>query len=206
MKIRGQNKDAKTGPGSLGTGRTADEKPSHGGVGGVGGALAGLLSLAGPAGAASPPAQNGEIAFTSARSGHYEVYLTDAEGIEPADSVTDGMVGYAPDLSSDGQKVAFTGRQDGREKVYVAKTDGTEFPVHMTPANSAADYQPVFSPDGGKIAYTSLSEEDGDEDVYVADASGAGGVPANVSSNDASDDERPEFSPDGREVRLRERP
>ncbi len=36
----------------------------------------------------------------------------------------------------------------------MANADGSEGPVHVTAANSAADYHPVFSPDREKIAYT----------------------------------------------------
>lgn len=202
MKIGGRDNFAMTGPGGIP--RTPDGPPTRShrtrALASLAAVLStGLLALSGPAGAA-PPAQNGEIAFTSARSGHYEVYLTDAAGAEPVVSVTGGMVAYSPDLSSDGEKVAFTGRQDGREKVFVADTDGSEGPVHVTAANSAADYHPVFSPDGEKIAYTSLSSQDGDEDVYVTVAGWDGGLPTNVSSDDSSDDERPEFSPDGERV------
>ena len=199
MKTKGQNKDATTGRGRILRAPGGPPPTRENRVGLVAASVAtvlsmGLLSLTGPAGAAAP-AQNGEIAFTSARSGHYEVYLTDAEGVEPAVSVTDGMVGYAPDLSSDGQKIAFTGRVDGREKVFVANTDGSGDPVNVT--GTMAGYSPVISPDGKKVAF--VSHLDGKQEVYVANADGSEG-PVHVTPANGAADYHPVFSPDGERI------
>ncbi len=96
MKLEGRSNDVRTGPGWIFRAPGGPPKRSHRtrvlAASVVAAVLStGLLTLTGPAGAASP-AQNGEIAFTSARGGHNEVYLTDAAGAEPAVKVTDGMV------------------------------------------------------------------------------------------------------------------
>ena len=139
MKIKDQNNGARTAPGRIARApggpsptRSHRVRVLTAPVAATVALSMGLLALAGPgpAGVASP-AQSGEIAFTSARSGHNEVYLTDVAGAEPAVKVTNGMVAYSPDLPTAGGKVAFTGRQDGKEKVYVANTGGSEGPVHV---------------------------------------------------------------------------
>ncbi|MGA2692380.1 MAG: PDZ domain-containing protein [Opitutaceae bacterium] len=55
--------------------------------------------------------------------------------------------------------------------------------AHRLAGSSGTSGGPVFSPDGGKVAYT--SQVDGNTDVYVVDASG--GVPVRLTYHPASD-------------------
>jgi len=86
--------------------------------------------------------------------------------------------------------------------VYLNRARGTPAPgsrarstlVRLT-NNKAMDGEPVWSPDGSKIAF--WSNRDGKNDIYVMDADGS-----NVKrlTNNLSDDVGPRWSPDGRKI------
>jgi dipeptidyl aminopeptidase/acylaminoacyl peptidase len=55
-----------------------------------------------------------------------------------------------------------------RSEIYVMNSDGTN-QTRLT-NNSATDYEPTFSPDGSKIAFT--SNRDGNDEIYVMNSDG----------------------------------
>lgn len=64
----------------------------------------------------------------------------------------------------DGDGVVFTARAVGREEawstdfdLFLAPADGAEPPVKLTTENRAWDTQPLFSPDGGTLAYLAMA-------------------------------------------------
>ncbi len=70
-----------------------------------------------------------------------------------------GEYGFAPD----GATIAFTARIAGSSEpwstnldVWLAPTDGSAPPRNLTQDNEAMDTSPVFSPDGGSLAYLSM--------------------------------------------------
>ena len=63
--------------------------------------------------------------------------------------------------------------------------------------NPGSYFQPAWSPDGDKIAFT--SNRDGNPEVYVMDADGAN--PTSLTNNPGSTTE-PAWSPDGSQDRL----
>ena len=80
------------------------------------------------------------------------------------------------DLDSDGTddaceslKIAFTTTRDGNIfEIYTMNADGTD-QTNVT-NNPGRDSDPVFSPDGNKIAF--VSDRDGNFDIYVMNADG----------------------------------
>jgi len=79
--------------------------------------------------------------------------------------------------------------------VYVLRVDDEDAePVHL--ATSAA--QPAWSPDGKKIAFVSLSGDDGYHALHVMNADGSGITP--VTARDPGAIYRPTWSPDGRRI------
>lgn len=145
-----------------------------------------------------------KIAFFSDRDpvadGDYDIYVMDADGSNHA-SVT---VGSARDLfpawSPDGKRLAFSSVQFGGEpgttdgEIFVVNTDGTGDRVQLTD-NSATDLLPDWSPDGRRISF--VSHRDGNSEVYVMNANGAG--EKNLTRNPAYDS-FPSWSPDGRRI------
>jgi tricorn protease len=94
-----------------------------------------------------------------------------------------------PDISPDGQKVAFSYLGD----IYVVQTiGGVARPIT---SHVAHDVSPVFSPDGSKIAFS--SNRHGNYDVFVVSAQG--GKPTRLTF-DSSQDVVNGWSPDGKYI------
>lgn len=93
--------------------------------------------------------------------------------------------------SRDGARIVYSrspnyGAHDG---VFVVASDGTT----ATPVEVAADgYHPSWSPDGGKIAYASYSQQ-----VYTANANGSGGAVPLAGGDKGVE---PSWSPDGTQI------
>jgi Tol biopolymer transport system component len=94
--------------------------------------------------------------------------------------------------SPDGQEIVFSRGGSDRD-VYVMNADGSS--QRNLTGNPARDGNPVWSPDGQKIAF--LSDRDGNLEVYVMNADGGG--QRNLTRNPAAD--RPAaWSPDGQKI------
>jgi Tol biopolymer transport system component len=167
-------------------------------------ALAGATLLAAVlASGAHPtlPGRNGVIAFSSNRDGDFDVWTVDATGYYPVQLTnapgSDGQPSYSPN----GKRIAFQSTRDfpapqmgtGVFEIYAMNADGTN-QVRLT-SNTAADFEPVFSPDGKKLAF--YSNRDGDFEIYVMNADGTNIV--QLTSN-ADADTQPEWSPDGKQI------
>jgi dipeptidyl aminopeptidase/acylaminoacyl peptidase len=98
-----------------------------------------------------------------------------------------------PNISFDGQRVAFGSYRSGAPEIYVADATG-ENAVRLTSRRAAVAGSPRFSPDGTWIVFDSrLPGEQADIFVMSAD----GGPPRNLSSH-PSTDTVPTWSRDGR--------
>ena len=78
-----------------------------------------------------------------------------------------------PAISPDGSTIAFSYKGD----LYSVPTKGGE--AHQLTTNAAYDSQPIWSPDGKHIAFT--SDREGSLDVFVLDAKG--GTPTRLTTN-----------------------
>src|SRR5207249_3093789 len=83
--------------------------------------------------------------------------------------------------------------RDGNYEVYAMNADGTG-QTNLT-NNAAADKDPAWSTDGGKIAF--VSDRNGHVDILVMNADGTG---ATALTNDAAIDSSPSWSPDGAKI------
>ncbi len=102
--------------------------------------------------------------------------------------------GQLGDWSPVGRQLVFAQLHDGLNwEIYVLDV-GTDSPQRLTD-HDAADIQPVWSPDGQRIAFA--SDRDGDWQLYIMDAEG--GDQRRVTFDERSNFE-PMWSPDGQHI------
>lgn len=82
-----------------------------------------------------------------------------------------------PAISPNGQQIAFTYKGD----IFIVSTQGGE--ARQLTTNAAYDKQPVWSPDGSKIAFA--SDREGSMDIYVV--SSKGGTPVRLTTDSGNE-------------------
>lgn len=114
-----------------------------------------------------------KIAFTSSRSGSYEIWVCDLEGRNPVPLTSFGgpNVG-SPRWSPDSRWIAFDSPKAGNSDIYVVSADGS-LPRKLTtgPSNQM---RPSWSNDGRWIYFS--SNRSGDWQIWKAPAQGGGAV------------------------------
>lgn len=94
-------------------------------------------------------------------------------------------------------RIAFTMRTaTGEFDVYTMKLDGTSV-VQIT-NDPARDFNPRWSPDGRRIAFS--SNRDGDFDIYTVDADGGNVVRVTGTPTDTVGDFTPSWTADGKQI------
>lgn len=97
-------------------------------------------------------------------------------------------------------KIAFDTYRDGQSEIYVMNANGSN-PINLT-NHDGDDYDPVWSPDGTKIAFDSYRDDPSGsaEDVFVMNADGSGLIKL---TDHPADDYLPLWSPDGKKIAFR---
>ena len=145
-----------------------------------------------------------QVAFASDRDGSDDVYIMGPNGGQQTRLTTSAVRGHEPpepSVSPDGSKVAFarTRTQDDSllfddPEIYVMDSDGTN--AMRVTNNQTTDFNPVFSPDGSKLAFT--SEREGNSEIYVMDSDGTDQT--RLTSSPEANEFWPVFSPDGDKI------
>ena len=135
------------------------------------------------------------VAFSSNRSGSFDLYLKDASGAGDEQRLLAAGEDLHPcGWTRDGRHIAFVRRAASTSwDIWALPMDGSgeAFPLVQTPFS---DSRPSFSPDGRWFAYE--SDESGRAEIYVRQFPGPGGR-WQVSTAGGSE---PVWSADGREI------
>lgn len=141
----------------------------------------------------------GRIAFASSRDGDAEIYVMRADGRDPRRLTAFHRDDWGAQWSPDGSTLLFLSNREGQDRIFLMRPDGRE-QRRLTPADTGAartdlqEADPVWSPDGGYIAYT-LRRRDGSARIHVADVRSG---ETRALSMEGGKDMMPAWSPDGR--------
>ena len=133
-----------------------------------------------------------KIAFFSNRNGMDDIYVASAETVRPKIVLSDTeRNSHNPSFSPDGKNVVYSLESDDKtgELLILDRETGRAHAIRKTELPVT---QPVWSPDGKRIAF--VDRIDGNSEVCVIDPDGSGF--ANL-TRDPSLDTNPSWSPDG---------
>src|SRR2546425_1060653 len=145
---------------------------------------------------------NGAVAISGLNAGRHSVTLygiaancvlsgvnTRAVDVLAGDTVLVAVGVACTAVGGASGQIAFVSDRDGNFEIYLMNADGSS-QTRLT-NNLATDFQPAWSPDGKKIAFTSMGE------VYVMNADGSN--PTRL-TNDPAGGSAPAWSPDGKKI------
>ena len=146
---------------------------------------------------ASASAQNGKIAFSSARNGVQGIWVMNPDGTGAVSLINDVSRNfYDPAWSHDGSKIAFTSgpNTSGDQEISVMNADGTNATVIR---NNAFGREPTWSRDGSRIAFA--ANLDGIvSSIYSVNVDGTGLL--RLTDAPPANDRAPAWSPDGSKI------
>lgn len=142
-----------------------------------------------PSALATPPGENGRIAFAWNVSGEYQIYTIGSHG-HGLRQLTHASGGAAsPDWSPNGRWIVF--EQSG---ITFMHPDGTHLRTLPRLPESVSDYQPSYTPGGGRIVFGSLVPSELEDNLWVERTDGSHRI---FLYNNDSGVGYPAVSPDG---------
>ncbi len=109
------------------------------------------------------------IAFTSNKSGNYDIWVMSHDGSGKTRLTTSGGSDWYAAWSPDGSRIAFESNRDGQYEVYVMNADGSG-QTRLT-FDPDFDGMPSWSPDGSQIVF--ISRRTGGYRIYAMNADGS---------------------------------
>jgi len=97
-----------------------------------------------------------------------------------------------PSMSPDGKSILFAANRAGKSNVYLMKVDGSG----LTQLTTKGGYDPIFSPDGSKIAFISDRDNKGGK-IYIMNSDGSNQT--RLTYNEFHE-KYPSFPPDGTRI------
>ena len=117
-----------------------------------------------------------------------DIHLMNTDGSNKINLTNNMAFNFNPQFSSDGSEIAFDSFDEGgKGDIYIMDLDGSN---ERRLTNTGPDFNPLFSPVGSWIMFTSL--RDSDREIYLMNSDGSGQT--NLSRHDGKDQD-PQFQP-----------
>jgi TolB protein len=107
------------------------------------------------------------------------------------------LVGFHPDVSPDGGKIAFTGQEGGLFRIWTMNIDGSN-PQKIEATNWQSE--PRFSPDGKQLVFRQAHSSGTGQDLYIASSDGSDARVLVRSTSASNNPAAPSWSPDGKRI------
>ncbi len=144
----------------------------------------------------SPDGQR--IAFTSDRTGRWQIWTMEGDGSSPRQLTDDPVAAQTPDWSPDGKLIAYDGGPNETSDIWVIPAAGVE-PIPIT-NNKVQETAPAWSPDGQQLAF--MGKVGDYWQIFVANADGTG---AGQVTGGETDHRYPRWHPGGRRIMFNTR-
>ena len=148
---------------------------------------------------------SGQVVFASTRSGLPQLYLSNIDGTNLTQITNVEQGACQPSWSPDGSQLVFispcVGRGDFFETIYnesslyVINADGKG--LKQLTQSPGSDFEPAWSPDGKRIAFTSVRE--GFRQIYTLDVNTLA-VTLLTNTPNTLENSQPAWSPDGKHI------
>jgi len=142
------------------------------------------------------------VVFYSARDGHSnkQIYVMNPDGANPIRITYDVASDVDPDISPNGQRIAFTSNQTetGNNNIFVRDQNGAV--RNLTNNPTATEEWARWSPNGKQIVFDS-NRDSGVFEIYIMNADGSG-TPTRL-TNPPILGRYPSWSPNGRQIVFR---
>jgi TolB protein len=139
-----------------------------------------------------------KLAFSSARSGHPEIWVADANGNSPRRLTSFGADTSPTWNPRTGTQLSWVSGRTGEPQIYIMDQDGSSV-QRMTDSGYAIS--PSWSPNGGMLAFSWNRKygpgDPGGQDIYVMDIASKRWLQA---THEAGNNDFPSWSPDGRHI------
>ena len=109
------------------------------------------------------------IAFSSNRSGNFDLYLMDADGRNLRRLTTDAGNEGDPAWTPEGTQIVYTFTRGTTIQIAMVPVDGGE--ARLLTTTSGGNHSPAVSPDGRSIAFVSV--RDGNQEIYAMNLDGS---------------------------------
>jgi Tol biopolymer transport system component len=158
---------------------------------------------------AAPSIGNGEIAFSTPVNGVNQVFTVnpDGTGLRQVTHVASDAGADGISWSSDGRSLVYTLSQGDNDRIVTSRADGSDLTMVSPPCTGTClgDDNPVYSPDGKKIAFERVFGTDNEPPSVVAiftmNADGSDPTQLTQTSTPTStEDHQPQWSPDGTKI------